>query len=154
MKGKGIKDERIQGEVHKLMSHGFTIVFVGITASVFVKVFVLHLDLKYWLDSFLILMAACFYVTLRSMRGGLFLLPSKAGEVKRLKKTNLISGAAGALIWAILMISYDLLGKEEVDVVASVMSTLVGSVIFFFGITWMQWFMIKRSNQNADKHLE
>ncbi|WP_339286703.1 hypothetical protein [Paenibacillus sp. FSL E2-0201] len=36
----------------------------------------------------------------------------------------------------------------------SIMSTLVGSVIFFIGITWMQWFIIKKSNKNADKNLD
>lgn len=154
MKGKAIKDERILGEVHKLMSHGFTIMLAGLLASVFVKVFVLHLDLKYWLDSFLITMAACLYITVRSVRGGLYVLPHKAAGVKPFKKTNLISGAAATLVWAALMISYDLMGNEQIVIAKTVASTLAGSVVFFIGITWMQWWMIKRSSRNADKELE
>ncbi|KTD86567.1 hypothetical protein [Paenibacillus etheri] len=47
----------------------------------------------------------------------------------------------------------DLREAGQLDIAKSIMSTLVGSVIFFIGITWMQWFIIKKSNKNADKNL-
>lgn len=75
MKKRRIKDERIVAGLHKLNSHGFSIVFVGLMASLVVKLFILHWDMKYWLDTFLILMAACLYVTVRGIKGGLYLLP-------------------------------------------------------------------------------
>ncbi|MNN36427.1 hypothetical protein D3C81_1503240 [compost metagenome] len=154
MKRKAIKDERITGEVQKLLSHSFGILFVGFMISIIVKAFVLQWELKYWLDSFLIVMAGCTYFTVRSIKAGLFLLPDKPGEVKRLKKTNLISGAVAAVVWAVWMFSDDLRGSSKLDVTKSVMSTLAGAVIFFIGFTWLQWMMIKRSHKHADEGQE
>lgn len=154
MRGKRIKDERIITEIQKLSSHGFMIVFVGFMVSLIVKVFILQWDYKYWLDNFLIVMAACFYVTVRCVKDGIYLLPSKEGDIKRFKKTNLIGGAVSTLVWATLMFISDLREAGDLDVGESIMSILVGSVVFFIGTTWFQWFMIKRSNKNADKNLD
>ncbi|MNE48750.1 hypothetical protein D3C80_1432350 [compost metagenome] len=151
MKRKAIKDERITGEVQKLLSHSFGILFIGFMISIIVKAFVLQWELKYWLDSFLIVMGGCLYFTVRSIRAGLFLLPDKPAEVKRLKKTNRISGAITAVVWAVWMFSDDLRDSSKLDVTKSVISTLAGAVIFFIGFTWLQWMMIKRSNKHADE---
>jgi len=151
---KRITDERIITEVQKYGSHGFLFVFVAFLISLFVKVFILEWEFKYWIDSFVIVMAACCYVTFRCVKDGIYLLPSKEGEVKRFKKINLISGVISTLIWAALMFINDLREAGELNVGKSVMSILVGSIVFFVGITWLQWFMIKRSHKNADDHLE
>ncbi|MGE7616245.1 DUF6773 family protein [Paenibacillus sp. NPDC101420] len=151
-----IKDERIISEIQKYSTHGFMIVFVGFMVSLLVKVFILQWDIKYWLDTFVIVMAGCLYITVRSVKNGIYLLPSKEGEgdVRRYKKINLIGGAVSTLIWAALMFLSDFREAGELDIAKSIMSTLVGSVIFFVGITWIQWFIIKRSNKNADKSLD
>ncbi|MFD5020305.1 DUF6773 family protein [Paenibacillus sp. NPDC058367] len=151
-----IKDERIISEIQKFSTHGFMIVFVGFMVSLLVKVFILQWDIKYWFDTFVIVMAGCLYITVRSVKNGIYLLPSKEGEgdVRRYKKINLIGGAVSTLIWAALMFLSDFREAGELDIAKSIMSTLVGSVIFFVGITWIQWFIIKRSNKNADKSLE
>ncbi|CAH1192285.1 hypothetical protein PAECIP111892_00909 [Paenibacillus auburnensis] len=154
MKRKAIKDERVTGEVHKLRSHSFGILFVGFMISIIVKAFVLEWELKYWLDSFLIVMVGCLYFTVRSIRAGLFLMPDKPGDVKRLKKRNLISGAAASMFWAVWMFGDDLMAKEKLDVTKSVASILVGAIIFFIGFTWLQWLMIRRSNKHAEDRLE
>ncbi|WP_054940780.1 DUF6773 family protein [Paenibacillus ihuae] len=154
MRRKAIKDERITGEVHKLLSHSYGILFVGFMISIIVKAFVLQWDMKYWLDSFLIVMAGGLYFTFRSIKAGLFLLPDKPGDVKRLKKTNLISGAAAAVVWAVWMFGDDLKEDSKMDVTQSVISTMAGAVIFFVGFTGLQWLMIKRSNKHADKSQE
>ncbi|MEK3660057.1 DUF6773 family protein [Paenibacillus sp. FSL F4-0236] len=151
-----IKDERIISEIQKFSTHGFMIVFVGFMVSLLVKVFILQWDIKYWFDTFVIVMAGCLYITVRSVKNGIYLLPSKEGEgdVRRYKKINLIGGAVSTLIWAALMFLSDFREAGELDIAKSIMSTLVGSVIFFVGITWIQWFIIKRSNKNADKSLD
>ena len=82
---------------------------------------------------------------------GIYLLPSKEGDVRGYKKINLFWGAASTLIWAVLMFVSDLREAGDLDIAKSIMSILVGSFIFFKGITWMQWFIIKRSNKDADK---
>ncbi|WP_339796003.1 DUF6773 family protein [Paenibacillus sp. FSL R5-0744] len=151
-----IKDERIISEIQKFSTHGFMIVFVGFMVSLLVKVFILQWDIKYWFDMFVIVMAGCLYITVRSVKNGIYLLPSKEGEgdVRWYKKINLIGGAVSTLIWAALMFLSDFREAGELDIAKSIMSTLVGSVIFFVGITWIQWFIIKRSNKNADKSLD
>ncbi|MEK4295817.1 hypothetical protein BSK65_05585 [Paenibacillus odorifer] len=149
-----IKDERIISEIQKFSTHGFMIVFVGFMVSLLVKVFILQWDIKYWLDTFVIVMGGCLYITVRSVKNGIYLLPSKEGDVRRYKKINLIWGAVSTLIWAALMFLSDFREAGELDIAKSIMSTLLGSVIFFVGITWMQWFIIKRSNKNADKSLD
>ncbi|HBS45117.1 MAG TPA: hypothetical protein DEA91_12815 [Paenibacillus sp.] len=73
---------------------------------------------------------------------GIYLLPSKEGDVRGYKKINLFWGAASLS---------DLREAGDLDIAKSIMSILVGSFIFFKGITWMQWFIIKRSNKDADK---
>lgn len=151
MKRRGIKDERIIAELHKLNSHGFAIVFIGLMASLVVKLFVLHWDMKYWLDTFLILMAACLYITVRGIRAGLYLLPAKEEDQKLSRKMNLAGGLLGSIVWAVLMLGYDLMGNDKVDMTKSLMSTLAGAIVFFFGITGLQWLMLKRSHKNADK---
>ena len=154
MKKGRIKDERIVAGLQKLNSHGFAIVFAGLLVSLVVKLFILHWDMKYWLDTFLILMAACLYVTVRGIRGGLYLLPDQETEVKRLKKMNIIGGALGSIVWAILMFSYDLAGSDKQELGKSIGSTLAGTIVFFIGITGLQWVMIKRSSKNANKQLD
>ncbi|AIQ41770.1 DUF6773 family protein [Paenibacillus sp. FSL R5-0912] len=154
MKHRGIKDERIITEFQKLNSHGFAICFAGLMISLAVKVFILNWDIKLWLDTFLILMAACLYVVIRGIRAGLYQLPPKAGEVKRFKKMNLIGGLLSSVVWGALMFSYDLLDSDPMDLSNSIMSNGAGAVIFFLGITALQWLMIKRSNKNADKMLD
>lgn len=154
MQRNRIKDERINGEVQKLLSHSYGILFAGFMVSIIVKAFVLQWDMKYWLDSFLIVMAGGAYFTFRSIRAGLFLLPDKPGEVKRLKKRNLINGAVAAVFWAVWMFSDDLREGSKMDVTQSVISTMAGAVIFFIGCTGLQWLMIKRSNKHADEGQE
>lgn len=154
MRGSKIKDERIITEIQKFSTHGFMIVFVGFMVSLLVKVFILQWDIKYWLDTFVIVMIGCLYITVRCVKDGLYLLPSKEGDVRWYKKNNLIGGAVSTLIWAALMFLFDLREAGELDIAKSIMSTLVGSVIFFIGITWMQWVIIKKSNKNADKNLD
>ncbi|OKP92382.1 DUF6773 family protein [Paenibacillus sp. P32E] len=100
MKNSGYKDERLTAENQKLNSHGFLIVLVGLLIvglliSIMVKVFILQWDIKYWLDVFLILMAACLYITVKEIRSGLYLLSGRAGEKQKFKKANLLSGAIG-----------------------------------------------------------
>lgn len=151
MKHLGIKDERIITEFQKLNSHGFAICLAGLMISLVVKVFVLNWDMKLWLDTFLILMAACLYVVIRGIRAGLYQLPPKEGEVKCFKKKNLIGGFLSSVVWAGLMFSYDLLDSDPMDLSKSIISNVTGAVVFFFGITALQWLMIKRSNKNADK---
>lgn len=63
MRGSRIKDERIITEIQKFSTHGFMIVFVGFMVSLFVKVFMLQWDIKYWLDTFVIVMAGCLYIS-------------------------------------------------------------------------------------------
>ncbi len=130
------------------------IVFVGLMVSLFVKVFILQWDIKYWLDTFVIVMVGCLYITVRSVKDGIYLLPSKEGDVRQFKKINLIWGVVSTLIWAVLMFLSDLREPGEVDISKSLLSTLVGAVIFFIGITWGMWFLIKRSNKNSDKNLD
>lgn len=154
MGGSRIKDERIITEIQKFSTHGFMIVFVGFMVSLFVKVFMLQWDIKYWLDTFVIVMIGCLYITVRCVKNGIYLLPSNEGDVRRYKKINLIGGVISTLVWAALMFLSDVREAGELNIGKSIMSTLVGSVIFFIGITWMQWFIIKRSNRNADKSLE
>lgn len=154
MKNSGYKDERLTAEHQKLNSHGFLIVLVGLLISIMVKVFILQWDIKYWLDVFLILMAACLYITVKGIRGGLYLLPGRAGEKQKLKKANLLSGAIGAAIWTVLMITYDVLESGKEGLLQNVAGTLVGAVVFFFGITWVQRVMVRRSAKNADKPLD
>lgn len=149
-----IKDERIISEIQKFSTHGFMIVFVGFMVSLLVKVFILQWDIKYWLDTFVIVMAGCLYITVRSVKNGIYLLPSKEGDVRRYKKINLIGGVVSTFVWAALMFLSDFREAGDLHIAKSIMSTLVGSVIFFVGITWLQWFIIKRSNKNADKSLE
>lgn len=154
MKRIVIKDERIITTSQKYTSHGFMIVFGFLMVSLFVKVFVLHWDMKYWLDLLLIVMAAGLYVTVRSIKEGLYLLPSKTGDINRLKKGNLIGGAVATLIWAALMFISDVGESGKIDLAKCIMTTLLGAIVFFFGTTWLQWLMIKQSNKNADKKLE
>ncbi|WNS45097.1 DUF6773 family protein [Paenibacillus sp. MMS20-IR301] len=154
MKERAIKDERITAELQSLNSHGFMIVFAGIMVSLLVKVFILQWDMKYWLDTFLILMAACLYITVRGIRSGLYLLPDRKGDVKRLKKMNLIAGAAGSLVWGILMFIDELTGSGKADLGSNIVSTVVGMVVFFLGITGLQWLWLKRSTKNANNKLE
>ncbi|WP_313637292.1 DUF6773 family protein [Paenibacillus sp.] len=154
MRRTRIKDERIITEIQKFSSHGFLIVFVGLMVSLFVKVFILQWDIKYWLDTFVIVMVGCLYITVRSVKDGIYLLPSKEGDVRQFKKINLIWGVVSTLIWAVLMFLSDLREPGEVDISKSLLSTLVGAVIFFIGITWGMWFLIKRSNKNSDKNLD
>ncbi|OKP96697.1 DUF6773 family protein [Paenibacillus sp. P46E] len=154
MKNSGYKDERLTAENQKLNSHGFLIVLVGLLISIMVKVFILQWDIKYWLDVFLILMAACLYITVKGIRSGLYLLSGRAGEKQKFKKANLLSGAIGATVWTVLMISYDLLESGTTDLFKNVASALAGGVIFFFGINWIQRAMMSRSTQNADKPLD
>lgn len=63
-----IKDERIISEIQKFSTHGFMIVFVGFMVSLLVKVFILQWDIKYWFDTFVIVMAGCLYITVRSVK--------------------------------------------------------------------------------------
>ncbi|MDH6368965.1 Kef-type K+ transport system membrane component KefB [Paenibacillus sp. PastF-3] len=154
MRGTRIKDERIITEVQKISTYGFMIVLVGLLVSLFVKVFILQWDFKYWWDSFVIVMVACSYITVRCVKDGIYLLPSNEGAVRQYKKNNFIGGVVSTIIWAALMILSDLKEAGDLQIAKSIMSTLVGSVLFFIGITWIQWFIIKRSNRNADKKLE
>lgn len=153
-KQRGIKDERIVAAFQKLNSHGFAIVFAGLMISLSIKAFILNWDMKYWLDTFLILMAACLYVTVRGIRSGLYLLPVKDGERKAFKKMNLIGGIVSAVVWGALMFGYDYMENEQLNTYKSIMSNLAGAVVFFIGITILQWGMMKRSSKNADKPLE
>jgi hypothetical protein len=154
VRGTRIKDERIITEIQKISTHGFMIVLVGFMISLFVKVFILQWDFKYWLDSFVIVMVACLYITVRCVKDGIYLLPSNKGDVRQYKKSNLIGGVVSTIIWTALMFLSDLKEAGDLNIAKSIMSTLAGSVLFFIGITWMQWFIIKRSNKNADKKLE
>lgn len=74
--------------------------------------------------------------------------------MKRFKKMNLIGGLLSSVVWGALMFSYDLLDSDPMDLSNSIMSNGAGAVIFFLGITALQWLMIKRSNKNADKMLD
>ena len=154
MKATRIKDERITASVHKYSHHGFGILMALLIGSIMVKMFILQWDMKYWIDTFLILMFACAYVTFRYIKDGLLLFPSKQDEQKRLRKANIISGAIAALLWGILMFISDRMDSAEADITRSAIGNFVGAVVFFFGITGVQWLMIKVSNKNADKHLE
>jgi hypothetical protein len=44
--------------------------------------------------------------------------------------------------------------NEQLNTYKSIMSNLAGAVVFFIGITILQWGMMKRSSKNADKPLE
>lgn len=154
MKRKVLQDERITAEHQKLNSQGFYIIFAGLMVSLVVKVFIFHWDMKYWLDVFLIMIAACIYITVKAIRRGLYLLPGQAGEKPNFKKANLWSGAIGAIVWTILMISYDLLESGTTDLIKNVASAWVGGVIFFFGMNWIQRALVRRSTQNGDKPLD
>lgn len=99
-------------------------------------------------------MAACFYVTIRCVKNGVYLLPGKEAGFKRFKKINLVAGIVSTLVWATLMFISDVREAGDLDVSKSIMSILVGSIVFFLGTTWFQWYMIKRSNKNSDKELD
>ncbi|ASA21727.1 DUF6773 family protein [Paenibacillus donghaensis] len=149
-----VKDERIMAEVNRFSAHGFAIVMVGLLVSLVVKIWILELDVSAYLDTFLILMAACLYVTVRNIRAGMFLLPDKPSEVKKLKSANLMGSALSAVIYTVLMFVYDLRGSGEVELWKEVSGALIGGVIFFFGTLGLQWLMLKWSNKNAEKELE
>lgn len=154
MRGTKIKDERIIAEIQKFSTQGFMIVFIGLMLSLIVKVFILQWEITYWLDTFVIVMLGCLYITVRFVKNGVFLLPSKEGDIRRFKKSNLISGLVSTLLWALLMFLSDLREAGDINISKSISSILVGSVVFFIGITWIQWFMINKSNKNANKNLE
>ncbi len=151
MKGPKIKDERIITEIQKFSTHGLLIVLVGFMISLLVKVFILEWHIKYWIDTFVIMLLGCLYVTVRCVKDGIYLLPSKEGELKRFKKIHLISGVISTIIWATLTF---LLDFREADIRKNISSTLVGSVVFFIGVTWAMWYIINKSNKNADKNIE
>jgi protein-S-isoprenylcysteine O-methyltransferase Ste14 len=151
VKGPKIKDERIITEIQKFSTHGLLIVLVGFMISLLVKVFILEWDIKYWVDTFGIMLLGCLYVTVRCVKDGIYLLPSKEGELKRFKKIHLISGVISTIIWATLTF---LLDFREADIRKNISSTLVGSVVFFIGVTWAMWYIINKSNKNADKNIK
>lgn len=154
MKATPIKDERITLMLHKYSHHAFGILMTLLLVSTFVKVFILQWEMKYWIDTFLILMVACAYATFRGIKSGLFLFPSKPDEKKRLKKASIISGAIAALLWGVLMFVYDMTGTDSVDITKSIIGNSLGALVFFFGIIGIQLLMVKVSNKNANKDLE
>ncbi|WP_314002991.1 DUF6773 family protein [uncultured Paenibacillus sp.] len=154
MKATLVKDERITALLHKYSHHAFGILMTLLLISTLVKVFILQWDMKYWIDTFLILMVACAYVTFRCIKDGLFLFPSKQDEQKRLRKVNIISGAIAALLWGVLMFVFDMTDSAPVDITRSIIGNSVGAIVFFFGITGLQLLVIKVSNKNANKDLE
>lgn len=99
-------------------------------------------------------MVACAYVTFRCIKDGLYLIPGKRDEQKRLRKVNIISGAIAAFMWGVLMFVLDMMDSAQVDITKSIIGNSVGAVVFFFGITGIQWLIVKMSNKNANKNLE
>lgn len=153
MKGPKIKDERIITEIQKFSTHGLLIVLVGFMISLLVKVFILEWDIKYWVDTFGIMLLGCLYVTVRCVKDGIYLLPSKEGELRRFKKIHLISGVISTLIWATLTFLLDFREAGEVDI-RKIYRVLSWGRLFFIGITWAMWYIINKSNKNADKNIE
>jgi hypothetical protein len=151
MKRSPIKDERITAQVQSYGYQAFGILFVLLMVSVSIKLFILNLDMKYWIDTFLILIGACAYFTFRCIMGGVFVMSDKAGDKKRFRKVNLISGAIGAVVWGALMFLYDFYYEESFHFIKSLTGTFVGTVVFFLGTVGLQMLIFKLSNDIGDK---
>ncbi|WP_151736389.1 DUF6773 family protein [Paenibacillus tengchongensis] len=155
MKGRRITDERVVSELQRIGSHAFVILFAGALVSVFVKVFILSWDLRYWLDSFLIVMAACVYYTFRAVRGGLYLPSDSMSELKEFKKVNMLASGTAAVLYTALMIGSDVVesGGGE-NLLMTLLENLTGGTVFFLVMTWVQLLFVKRSIKNASKDLD
>lgn len=154
MRDNEIKDERITASIKRYEAQGFQLLGALLIASLVVKVFILKWDVEDYVDTMLILVISGFYVEFRKIKDGLYLLPDKKENIKKLKKSNYIGGAIATLIWASIMFISDLTEGGNINTTQIIMKTLVGAIIFYLGFTWLQWFMIKKSNKNANKNLE
>ncbi|MCL6603461.1 MAG: hypothetical protein K6T94_11345 [Paenibacillus sp.] len=154
MSEKGIKDERITASIKRYEAQGFQLLSALLMASLVVKVFILKWDVEDYVDTMLMLVISGFYVEFRKIKDGLYLLPNKQENIKKMKKSNYIGGAVATLIWASIMFISDLTEGGNMNTTQIIMKTVVGAIIFYVGFTWLQWFMIKKSNKNADKKLE
>ncbi|MDQ0195020.1 DUF6773 family protein [Paenibacillus wynnii] len=154
MREKGIKDERITASIKRYEAQGFQLLSALLMASLVVKVFILKWDVEDYVDTMLMLVISGLYVEFRKIKDGLYLLPNKQENIKKMKKSNYIGGAVATLIWASIMFFSDLTEGGNMNTTQIIMKTLVGAIIFYVGFTWLQWFMIKKSNKNANKNLE
>ncbi|AWB43862.1 hypothetical protein DCC85_06245 [Paenibacillus sp. CAA11] len=154
MKKKRIVDERISGQLHIYGYQAFNLLFVGLMISTFVKVFVLRLDLKDWLDSFLILMVACGYYAIRCVAGGVFSMPDREDEQRSLKRKNLIANGIGAIVFGALSFSFDASGSSRSELIRNLAGSLVAAIIFFAGMTWFSLLYRKISHRINEEKLK
>ncbi|KGE16960.1 DUF6773 family protein [Paenibacillus wynnii] len=152
MRGKGIKDERITASIKRYEAQGFQLLSALLIASLVVKVFILKWDVEDYVDTMLMLVISGLYVEFRKIKDGLYLLPNKQENIKKMKKSNYIGGAVATLIWASIMFISDLTAGGDINITRIILKRLVGAIIFFIGITWSQWFILKLSNKYANKN--
>lgn len=68
---------------------------------------------------------------------------------KAMKKTILQRSLWATLVWATVMLLWDGLEPGKFDVRESLLSTLVGAVVFFLCILALMTFTVKRSNKKT-----
>lgn len=150
-----IQDERIMKQIHIYGYQSFGIILTLLLISIFIKLFILNLELKYWIDTFLILLIACAYFTARSIIGGVLLMPDKAEERVLFYRRNLIGWAIGSIVWGLLMFTYELFYSDHpVDYPRDIVSALVGMILFFSGTIGLSLLITKISSNRANKDIE
>lgn len=150
LNNRKIRDERTVSLSHQYTSHAFWILFLYIIISSNVKMYFLDMNLNTWVDEFFVLMIGCFYITIRTIKSGIAVLPNQKS------KTRYYAGSlVGSLVFSVVIFfinySSDLSQSELVrNGIVALISGLFWGIAFYF----MMLYINKKAEKNANKLMD
>jgi len=151
MKEKCVKDERLSAQVQKYGMQSFWIISIILLADVFYKAFIKNMELSSWIDNLLILFAVCLYFTIRCVLGGVFILPGKKENMKKVRDSFLVMGIMYAVVTLLINLIFNpnrYSYESEKDIIRLTLSTVLGFLVFI--IIWFVMYLVSKKQNNKN----
>jgi len=137
-----ILSERIKSTSNKYAAHSFYIVFTYLLISSVIKLYIFNINMVYWFDTFIIVMIASGYYTIRGIKFGIFL------KRKNVKKTRYIfSVIVGSIIFGVLHFLGQMDKSLLNNLLESIIVAILWGIIFYFLMNWI----VKKSEKSTEE---